>query len=190
MAAGNSQSCLPTQFLGTSVPFCWPIVSGEAGTYLSLTLMGLCAPIRRGPVGPPWRWLPQYGQWVDYQRNTGRPLSREPLGPGCCVACLLVDNLSERTLIASCSEAVKRLQMPMTFDLESKWQGIMAFHMAACLHGLQFLCSLPPKKDKKRKKKNCLNSKHLSSSVAKRCHQICAESLCQETVEKSTRFIK
>lgn len=92
------------------------------------------------PVG----WLSAEHRETSFKRT---------IGAWVCVACLLVDNLSGRTLIASCSEAVKRLEMPMTFDLESKWQGIMAFHMAACLHGLQSLCSLPPKKEDKKEKK-------------------------------------
>lgn len=32
MVAGNSQSCLPPQLLGTIVPLRWPIVSSNTGT--------------------------------------------------------------------------------------------------------------------------------------------------------------
>lgn len=75
--------------------------------------------------------------------------------------------------------------MSMTFDLESKWQQIMAFHMAACLCGLQSLCCLPPEK----KAENGLNSKRLLNSVAKGCHQMGAEVMSMD-VEKNTQFIK
>lgn len=47
MAAGNWQSCLPPQLLGTIALLRQPIVSSKAGTQLPLALMGLCAPIGR-----------------------------------------------------------------------------------------------------------------------------------------------
>lgn len=73
----------------------------------------------------------------------------------------------------------------MTFDLESKWQQIIAFHTAACLCGLQSLCCLPPEKSEE----NSLNSKRLLNSVAKGCHQMGAEVTSMD-VEKNTQFIK
>lgn len=75
--------------------------------------------------------------------------------------------------------------MPMTFDLESKWQRIMAFHMAACLCGLQSFCCLPLEK----KAGSGLNSKRLLNSVAKGCHQMGAEVMSMD-VGKNTQFIK
>lgn len=75
--------------------------------------------------------------------------------------------------------------MSMTFDLESKWQQTMAFHVAACLCGLQSLCCLPPEKNEE----NGLNSKRLLNSVAKGCHQMGAEVMLMN-VEKNAQFIK